>query len=107
MRKILFAAASVLLLSSVVQATKHHENDPIDDDLTYPYVQWSKTTIHEFIEHPNMTKPHKLAEDVKSVIYGSQGELLASRLFIIRKDGMTTRLLLKNVDKFQYDMDTF
>lgn len=74
-------------------------------DVQYPFIMWSKTAIPTFSENADQISPATLIEQVHSNVYNMDGSLKATRLFIIRKDGLTTRDTLKAAKFFEYDRD--
>lgn len=71
----------------------------------YPFVMWSKTAIPTFSENADQITAASLVEQVHSTVYNEDGSLKATRLFIIRKDGLTTRDTLKAAQYFTYDRE--
>ena len=100
MKKILFA--SLALVSTVFANLTPN----VDLDVQYPFVMWSKTAIPAFQEWDGQINATSLSGEIYSTVYNPDGSLKASRVFIIRKDGMTTRDTLKAAKYFEYDHDT-
>jgi hypothetical protein len=98
MKKILLATLAVAL------TTANYTPNP-QLDIQYPFVMWSKTAIPTFSENADQITAATLVEQVHSSVFNEDGSLKATRLFIIRKDGLTTRDTLKAAKYFEYDRD--
>ena len=92
MKKILFTTAALVLSSVFAVDTNKNPTD-----VKYPFLMWSETTIQSFEEIGVKATHEEFIPKLKERTEGAQ------RLFIIKKDGMTTRDLLKNVRFFEYD----
>jgi len=99
MRKIL---ATLGLLSAV--CANLEPNKALE--VQYPFMLWSSTCVPAFEEFDNQVSTQSLLQQVHGAIYDGAGQLKASRLFLIRKDGLTTRDVLKSARELNYDRDT-
>ena len=66
---------------------------------------WSESRIQGFEEIFTEATSQDIATKVRSTIFGAGEQLEASRLFLLRKDGLTTRDLIRSVQYLQYDHD--
>jgi hypothetical protein len=99
MKKILLAS-----LAAVSCVLANYTPNP-QLDIQYPFVMWSKTAIPEFSENANQITAAFLADQIHSTVYNQDGTLKATRLFILRKNGFTTRDALKSAKYFEYDRE--
>ena len=84
MKKILFAiAASLLMLGSVLGKQTYGRQKAV----TYPAVFWSELGTQEFEEIQGESTMPEVISKVKELSQNSN----ASRIIIIRKEGLTTR----------------
>lgn len=97
MNKILFAS-----LAAISTVFGNYTPNPTLD-VQYPFVMWSKTAIPAFTEWDGQINATNLVSQVHSTVFGEDGSLKATRVYIIRKDGMTTRDTLKAAKFFDYD----
>ena len=100
MKKILASAVSLLATVAFANYTPNAQLD-----IQYPFVMWSKTAIPEFAENADQITAATLVDAVHNTVFNTDGSLKATRVFIIRKDGLTTRDTLKAAKYFDYDRD--
>ena len=75
-------------------------------EIQYPFMLWSSTCVPAFEEFDGQVSSQSLLQRVHGAIYDGAGQLKASRLFLIRKDGLTTRDMLKSAQYLNYDRET-
>ena len=103
MKKILLAAvATASLILSVQADSRPNENNKHQKKVSYPAVFWSEHSEKLFEEIQADTS----ASTVISKVKGLADESQATRLFIIRKQGMTTRELFRNARYMDYDRES-
>ncbi len=111
MKKILFtlAAASLMLIGSVLANSEISGAKNLDIEkhrnkkVSYPAVFWSQTGTQAFEETSTQVEHGDLLSKVKGLVYDSEGKVIAPRVFIIRKEGMTTKDIFRNARYFDYD----
>lgn len=97
MKKILIA--SVLLLGTALATYKRPE------DPQYPFVIWSKTAVASYWEDLKPSGQQTVVDKVKETLISPMGELKAQRMYILRKEQLTTRDLLKNINALTFDSE--
>ena len=90
MRKIL---ATLGLLTAACAATLEAQ---------YPFMLWSSTCVPAFEEFDAQVSSQSLVERV----HGALSDGKASRLFLIRKEGLTTRDVLRSARDLNFDRET-
>lgn len=102
MKKILLAAVATASLILSVQADRPNENNKHQKKVSYPAVFWSEHSEKVFEEIHTDSSASTVISKVKGLADDSQ----ATRLFIIRKQGMTTRELFRNARYMEYDRES-
>lgn len=97
MKKVLFSA--VAMLGAVLA------QEPIDASIQYPFLMWSESRIQGFEEIFTEASSQEIASRVHQTVFGPGEQLEASRVFLLRKDGLTTRDLIRSIQYLQYDHD--
>ncbi len=64
---------------------------------------WSESRIQGFEEIFTEASSQDIASKVRATVFGPAEQLEASRLFLLRKDGLTTRDLIRSIQYLQYD----
>jgi hypothetical protein len=96
MKKILFAiATSLFMLGSVLAKEPYGRQKAV----TYPAVFWSELGTQEFQEIQTESSQSEVISKVKELSQNSH----ASRIIIIRKEGLTTRELFRNARYLDFD----
>ena len=96
MKKILFAVAtSLFMLGSVLAKEPYGRQKAV----TYPAVFWSELGTQEFQEIQTESTQSEVISKVKELSQNSH----ASRIIIIRKEGLTTRELFRNARYLDFD----
>jgi hypothetical protein len=112
MKKILFtlAAASMMLIGSAladksdISGAKNIDIEKLrNKKVAYPAIFWTQTGSHAFEETSTQVEHGDLISKVKGLVYDAEGKVLAPRVFIIRKEGMTTKEIFRNARHFEYD----
>lgn len=95
MKRIIFAAAATLMFSAVIAANYNKRPKRVK----YPAVFWTEHSEKAFEETHSDTPTSLIVDKVKALADESN----ASRLFIIKKEGLTTRELFRNARYMEYD----
>lgn len=112
MKKILFTiAASLMLIGSAIAQGNGEISGAKNKDIeahrnkknSYPAVFWSQTGTQVFEETSSQVEHGDLFSKVKGLVYNSERQVIAPRVFIIRKEGMTTKEIFRIAGHFEYD----
>ena len=96
MKKIMFAAAALLGIAFGYGEKK--------SDSKYPAVFWSQSRLHGFRENSEKADHATVADTVKGLVYGNPEETTeAQRVFVIRKEGMSTYDFFRVARYLDYD----
>ena len=96
MKKIMFAIALVGAALAYGEKKSDHK---------YPAVFWSQSRLHGFREYSDQVGHATVAETVKGLVFGEAGEntLAAQRVYVIRKEGMSTHDFFRVARYLDYD----
>ncbi len=93
MKKIMFAMAALLGATLALGEKKHHTK--------YPAVFWSEARLSGFSERQDKADFAGVAEAVKGLANGESNK--AKRVYVIRKEGMTTHDFFRVARYLEYD----
>ena len=97
MKKIMFAAAALLGVAFGLGEKKSDEK--------YPAVFWSQSRLNGFRESSEKVEHSSVAETLRGLVYGKPEEVgtEAQRVYVIRKEGMTTYDFFRVARYLDYD----
>jgi len=95
MKKIVFACAALLGVAVSLGEKKAHEQ--------YPAVFWSASRLNGFTERKEQVEHATIASTVKNLVFGNAEESDAQRVYVIRKEGMTTYDFFRVARYLDYD----
>ena len=96
MKKIMFAMAALLGAAFALGEKKHHNK--------YPAVFWSEAHQNEFSEKHDEATFSGVADAVKNLVGDSTANTTSvERVYVIRKEGMTTQDFFRAARYLEYD----
>ena len=95
MKKIMFACAALLGVAVSLGEKK--------SDKQYPAVFWSASRLKGFSERQEKVEHATIASSVKDLVFGNAEESDAQRVYVIRKEGMTTYDFFRIARYLDYD----
>ena len=97
MKKIMFAAAALMGVAFAYGEKKSDEK--------YPAVFWSQSRLNGFRENSEKVEFSTVADTVKGLVFGKPEEATeAQRVYVIRKEGMSTYDFFRVARYLDYDL---
>ena len=95
MKKIMFACAALLGVAVTLGEKKSYQK--------YPAVFWSSSRLNAFNERREQVHQSTIASTIKDMVFGNAEESDAQRVYVIRKEGMTTHDFFRVARYLDYD----